>query len=191
MTLKLQKIEDSFYAGEILYHSFIKKTPEEIAALKKKQDKVRLDKLRRKQEQGKNVEKKKKQKEEIAAAKAAAKEPEVESDDDAKYYEQEVGEKPEPGLFSTTAPQQKREKFNPLYRKKPKKEEGGGETSVNKDKNFKRKHSQQGQGPKRRKTDGGDKGRGDKGRSFGGNRSQANGNPKTPTKFGKRKSGKR
>lgn len=119
MTLKLQKIEDAFFSGEILYHSYIQKTPEEIAKLKKKQEKLRLEKLRRKQEQERNVERKKR-----AQTKAPEGEPDVSDDDDAKYYEQEVGEKPEPGLFSV-ATQSKREKYNPLYKKR-KKNEGPG-----------------------------------------------------------------
>ncbi|CAF1146860.1 unnamed protein product [Adineta steineri] len=58
MTLELVKIEDGLCDGEVLYHTHISKTPEEIAELRKRtSDKKRL-KEQRKREQEANVKRK-------------------------------------------------------------------------------------------------------------------------------------
>lgn len=157
MTLKLQKVEDAFFSGEILYHSYIQKTPEEVAKLKKKQEKLRLEKIRRKQEQERNVERKKQA--EAAAAGSNEGQAEVSDDDDAQYYEQAVGEKPEAGLFSVTKPQGKREKFNPLYKKRkkndgPAAEQAPRKRSFSKGPNSKRQRVSRPNSSFKRKSDG-------------------------------------
>ncbi|PIO13726.1 hypothetical protein AB205_0147680, partial [Aquarana catesbeiana] len=64
MTLQLIKIEEGLSDGKVLYHSFIKKTEEEISAmLERKEKKLKL-KNERKQKQEQNVQKKQQQKEE-------------------------------------------------------------------------------------------------------------------------------
>lgn len=122
MTLQLIKIEEGLSDGKVLYHSFIKKTEEEISAmLERKEKKLKL-KNERKQKQEQNVQKKQQQKEEnknrsMAGMKRKKGEDDEDSevedpglsgeqdpanlseDDDAEYYRQVVGEEPDQDLF--------------------------------------------------------------------------------------------
>eukprot|EP00736_Rhodelphis_marinus_P012399 Rmarinus@m.9567 len=63
MELELIKIESGLTEGEVMYHAFIEKTPEEAEALKKRKDKERQLKIMRKKQQQENVERKKAMKE--------------------------------------------------------------------------------------------------------------------------------
>jgi len=60
MTLDLIKIEEGVCNGEVLYHTQVKKSPEEIQELKKRTLEKKRLKQQRKEEQQSNVEKKKK-----------------------------------------------------------------------------------------------------------------------------------
>ncbi|OMJ08970.1 Suppressor of SWI4 1-like protein [Smittium culicis] len=59
LELELVKIEDGLCEGDVMFHKYIHKTPEEIEKMKKKKQKLLTEKARRKQEQEQNVEKKK------------------------------------------------------------------------------------------------------------------------------------
>ncbi|XP_040202328.1 suppressor of SWI4 1 homolog [Rana temporaria] len=122
MTLQLIKIEEGLSDGKVLYHSFIKKTEEEISAmLDRKEKKLKL-KNERKKKQEQNVQKKQEQKKEnksrsMAGMKRKKGEEEEDSevedpgesgaqdpanlseDDDAEYYRQVVGKEPDKDLF--------------------------------------------------------------------------------------------
>ncbi|OMJ08772.1 Suppressor of SWI4 1-like protein [Smittium culicis] len=88
LELELVKIEDGLCEGDVMFHKYIHKTPEEIEKMKKKKQKLLTEKARRKQEQEENVEKKKllknKNKKSVAfeaeAKKEAGSEAEPESD---------------------------------------------------------------------------------------------------------------
>ncbi|CAG5122363.1 unnamed protein product [Candidula unifasciata] len=124
LTLQLVKIEEGFESGDILYHSLVKKTPEEIEALKEKRQNKQKVKQARKQRQEANIKKKKEAKDEHIKKSLEGmkkkKEQEVKNeedndesdrepetnineqsdDDDREYYKQEVGQEPEPEMFS-------------------------------------------------------------------------------------------
>lgn len=112
MTLKLIKAEEGLCDGAVLYHSIIEKSPEEISeALKKKEEKKQI-KAKRKAQQESNVAKKKALKEEqrkktLAGMKRKLEEAGEEDarvnddDEDAEWYQKEVGEAPDPELFSS------------------------------------------------------------------------------------------
>ncbi|XP_061158592.1 suppressor of SWI4 1 homolog [Syngnathus typhle] len=122
MTLQLVKIQDGMAEGNIMYHSTISKTEEEILEiLQRKEDKMKAREARRKKQE-KNVAQKKLQKEEHKKKSLAGlkkkqgdedKDSEVEdpgaqddraataveSDDEAEYYRQAVGEEPDEDMF--------------------------------------------------------------------------------------------
>ncbi|XP_068130505.1 suppressor of SWI4 1 homolog [Hyperolius riggenbachi] len=120
LTLHLVKIEEGLGDGKVLYHNFVRKTEEEIAAmLDRKEKKLKL-KQERKQKQEQNVKKKQQQKEDSKKRTLAGmkrkrgegddedsevedpgeQEPgQVSEDDDAEYYRQQVGEEPDRDLF--------------------------------------------------------------------------------------------
>jgi ribosome biogenesis protein SSF1/2 len=58
MTLELVKIEDGLCDGEVLYHTYISKTAEEIAELRKRNIEKKRLKEERKREQEENVQRK-------------------------------------------------------------------------------------------------------------------------------------
>jgi len=97
LKLQLIKIEEGLMTGEVMYHEFIKRTPEEIKAL---QDRIKSQKLlkeKRKAEQKKNVERKlAKIKEESVVEN---KDKPEEEDDDRQYYRDEVGEEPDDNIM--------------------------------------------------------------------------------------------
>jgi ribosome biogenesis protein SSF1/2 len=59
MTLELVKIEDGLCDGEVLYHTYVSKTSEEIAELRKRTSEKKHLKEQRKREQEENVRRKK------------------------------------------------------------------------------------------------------------------------------------
>lgn len=119
MTLKLIKIQEDLCEGNVLYHSFIKKTEEEIADVRKHKALKKQIKDERKKTQDMNVEQKKKNKEDakVRSLKGmqfkesqnidneeniecdVSKDLYASSDDDAAYFEQETGSKPDKDLF--------------------------------------------------------------------------------------------
>ncbi|KAJ3042852.1 hypothetical protein HDV00_006413 [Rhizophlyctis rosea] len=70
--MSLTKIQAGLCGGEVLYHSFVKKTAEEVKQQKLHIKKAAEEKARRKAEQDKNVERKKAEAEEKSAASRAA-----------------------------------------------------------------------------------------------------------------------
>ncbi|KAK2192009.1 hypothetical protein NP493_41g06030 [Ridgeia piscesae] len=121
MSLQLVKIEEGMAEGNILYHEFIKKTEEEVAATQAMRKKKQKQKEQRKHKQQEDVRKKEEEKDEAKARslkgmKAAAerkKDPENPGDGDdvedaneemgdIDYYRAEVGEEPEPELFPSS-----------------------------------------------------------------------------------------
>ena len=128
MTLRLVKIEEGLLDGEILHHEFVEKTEEEKKEIRENRERRKREKEKRKKEQEKNIRKKSLEREDhkkkslagmekkeekekswqgqkVAEYKKEMKKSgdegvEISDDDDAKYYEQEVGTKPDKDLFS-------------------------------------------------------------------------------------------
>merc|ERR1719173_91556 len=121
MKLQLVKIEEGLLEGEVLHHSFLEKTEEEKKEIKERMAKRKKEKEQRKRQQDLNVRKKKEESEKswqgekiaefVKEQKAKGeevedfdmKEPEASSDDDdERWYEEEVGEKPDREVFSNS-----------------------------------------------------------------------------------------
>ncbi|XP_044299640.1 suppressor of SWI4 1 homolog isoform X2 [Varanus komodoensis] len=127
MTLQLIKVEEGLGQGNVLYHSFIHKTEEEIQqALARKEAKLQL-KAERRCKQEADVQRKlelkqahrkkslegikKKQQQQAKEGDSDAEDPGMQedqntnepSDDDMEYYRQEVGEEPDEDLFPQSA----------------------------------------------------------------------------------------
>ncbi|XP_069124402.1 suppressor of SWI4 1 homolog [Argopecten irradians] len=151
LTLQLVKIEDGLCDGSVMYHDFVKKTDEELKKQKKMRDNKRNLKELRKKIQNENVRKKEAAKEEhrqksLAGMKKDQNANEDKEDmDDADYYRQEVGEDPEPDLFSRTSskrrasessgPPEKKKKIDssgPPQKKKKVDQKTTGKTKTNK-----------------------------------------------------------
>uniref|UniRef100_A0A8C8SDQ0 Brix domain-containing protein n=1 Tax=Pelusios castaneus TaxID=367368 RepID=A0A8C8SDQ0_9SAUR len=120
MTLQLIKVEEGLSQGNVLYHSFIHRTEEQLrAALARREEKLQLKAERRRRQEA-DVQRKKEQREahrkqSLAGIKrkqgedgdSDAEDPGIpedqdpadQSDDDVEYYRQEVGEEPEEDLF--------------------------------------------------------------------------------------------
>lgn len=62
MTLELVKIEDGLCDGEVLYHTHVSKTPEEVAELRQRTMEKKRLKEQRKREQEENVKRKQEKK---------------------------------------------------------------------------------------------------------------------------------
>ncbi|RLN21248.1 hypothetical protein BBJ28_00002854 [Nothophytophthora sp. Chile5] len=119
LTLSLTKVERGICEGDVLYHSYLSKTPEEAAKAKAKHEAAKALKRKRREDQEANVAKKqevkdaKKQRklerkqqredgeedeQDETAAKVDGKEDDEELDDE-EYYRQEVGEEPDAYMF--------------------------------------------------------------------------------------------
>jgi ribosome biogenesis protein SSF1/2 len=130
LELQLVKIEEKLCTGTVWYHRFVQKTPEEIEELQKKIEARRLSKENRKKEQEQNVAKKKGVtfKDEIDESEKTddaekTDENNIDTDDNIEWYKKEVGEDPEEDeklYLKGTQTETKSEKFNPLYRRKRK-----------------------------------------------------------------------
>ncbi|TMW60261.1 hypothetical protein Poli38472_000303 [Pythium oligandrum] len=133
LTLQLSKVEREICEGDVLYHAYVSKTPEEAARDKAKREEAQALKRKRREEQEANVTKKKdakdaKKQRRLDRKKAAEEEyddgyrptnPGDDSDmDDAEYYRQEVGEEPDAYMFPETK-KQKTDKKNKKKDDKP------------------------------------------------------------------------
>ncbi|XP_069460152.1 suppressor of SWI4 1 homolog isoform X2 [Ambystoma mexicanum] len=122
MTLQLVKIQEGLNDGNVLYHSFVEKSEEELkATLERKEKKLKI-KAQRRQKQEQDIQQKKEQRDEnkkksldgIARKKqqmgnddsdaedpgmADDEKPMEEEDDDVEYYRQEVGQEPDADLL--------------------------------------------------------------------------------------------
>lgn len=117
LTLKLTKVEREICEGDVLYHAYKSKTPEESAKAKAKREQAQALKRKRREEQEANVAKKKDAKDAKKQRKlerkqereTGGKKGDDDSElDDAEYYRQEVGEEPDTYMF----PEAKKQKTN-------------------------------------------------------------------------------
>jgi len=99
MTFRLLKIEEGFCEGFLVYHLYLNKSLEERKKAFQTLLQRKKDKEKRKAIQEKNVQKKQKEKPKKSDDGEADDEGDEEVDD-SEYYRQEVGEEPEPELFS-------------------------------------------------------------------------------------------
>lgn len=126
MTLQLVKVEEGLCDGAVMFHEFVKKTPEEILALRNSKEQREALRKQRRAEQEANVKRKeeernsKKKRKFVAEDKPAGEDYDVVADDDlsdadeegpavgaggvanddmedADWYRQEVGEEPDEG----------------------------------------------------------------------------------------------
>ncbi|XP_039269096.2 suppressor of SWI4 1 homolog [Styela clava] len=165
MTLRLIKCEEGLCSGDVLYHSLIDKTKDELEeTLKKKAEKKKL-KAKRKAEQAKNVAKKQEEKETLKKKSLAGMKRKLEEnedsdddfepetpkleqvDDDAEWYRKEVGQEPDKETFATSEVTKKfggkkrRKTGKDSNFKKPKNTAFEGQKKFNKSKVFKKKAS--------------------------------------------------
>uniref|UniRef100_J3S126 Suppressor of SWI4 1-like protein n=1 Tax=Crotalus adamanteus TaxID=8729 RepID=J3S126_CROAD len=131
MTLQLIKVEEGLGQGNVLYHSFIHKTEEEIQeALARKEEKLQLKAQRRQKQEADVAHKKtlkqahrkkslagmKRKTEQAVGGDSDAEDPGMQeqqnvdepSDDDVEYYRQEVGEEPDEDLFPQSTKRKRR-----------------------------------------------------------------------------------
>ncbi|CAG5897931.1 unnamed protein product [Menidia menidia] len=121
LTLQLTKIQEGMGDGNVLYHSIVSKTEEEIQEILRRKEVQMKDKEERRRKQEQNVAQKKEKREEhkkkslegIKKKQAEAGEDSdvedpgmqdgqtaaVDSDDDAEYYRRAVGEEPDEDMF--------------------------------------------------------------------------------------------
>ncbi|CAJ1075295.1 suppressor of SWI4 1 homolog [Xyrichtys novacula] len=132
VTLQLTKIQDGMGEGNVLYHSIVSKTEEEIQEILNRKEVQLKEKQERKKKQEQNVAQKKEKKEEnkkksLAGIKRKQAEAEedsevedpgvqddraaaVESDDEVEYYRQAVGEEPDEDMFPSAKKRQSSDK---------------------------------------------------------------------------------
>lgn len=132
MTLRLIKIQEGVGEGNVLFHSFVHKSEEELQAiLAAKEERLRL-KAQRQDQQAQNVQRKRQQREAHKkkslkgmkraraaaegdsdaedpgappeAAQGAGRGQQEEEEDEAEYFRQAVGEEPDADLFPRAAP---------------------------------------------------------------------------------------
>lgn len=133
MTLKLSKIEEGMGGGNVLYHSVISKTEEEIQEILNRKEAQLKQKQERRDKQEQNVAQKKDQREKNKLKslegikrkhKEAEEDSEVEdpgaqddaahadSDDEVEYYRQAVGQDPDEDMFPGAKKRRMRDKSN-------------------------------------------------------------------------------
>uniref|UniRef100_A0A8C6YGD7 Peter pan homolog n=1 Tax=Naja naja TaxID=35670 RepID=A0A8C6YGD7_NAJNA len=131
MTLQLIKVEEGLGQGNVLYHSFIHKTEEEIQeALARKEERLQLKAQRRQKQEADVANKKtlkqahrkkslagmKRKMDQAVGGDSDAEDPGMQeqqnvddpSDDDVEYYRQEVGEEPDEDLFPQSTKRRRR-----------------------------------------------------------------------------------
>ncbi|KAG7504556.1 hypothetical protein JOB18_011945 [Solea senegalensis] len=139
MTLQLMKIQEGMGEGDVLYHSLISKTEEEIQEILSRKEAQMKEKEVRKKKQAQNVAQKKEKREEnkkkslegIKKKEAEEEDSEVEnpglpegqtaaveSDDEAEYYRQAVGEEPDEDMFPAAKKRRSSEKPQGFVRKR-------------------------------------------------------------------------
>ncbi|XP_024864635.1 suppressor of SWI4 1 homolog isoform X2 [Kryptolebias marmoratus] len=135
MTLQLIKIQEGMGEGNILYHSMISKTEEEIQEILKRKESQMKEKGERQKQQEQNIAKKKERKKSLEGIKRKQAEAEedsevedpgnqddkaadVESDDDVEYYRQAVGEEPDEDMFPGAKKRRRSEKSNKPVKKR-------------------------------------------------------------------------
>eukprot|EP00252_Welwitschia_mirabilis_P013137 TRINITY_DN29017_c0_g1_i1.p1 TRINITY_DN29017_c0_g1~~TRINITY_DN29017_c0_g1_i1.p1 ORF type:complete len:491 (-),score=113.30 TRINITY_DN29017_c0_g1_i1:256-1728(-) len=131
MSLKLIKVEEGLCSGGIIFHEYVKKTPEEIKMLNEKKEKQEALRKQRRAEQEANVRRKELAKEaskqqqmnNTLYTKNATEEEKDDSEmDDADWYRQEVGEEPDPEFLSRV--KRKEERDNSVSKTKSRRVKG-------------------------------------------------------------------
>ncbi|MCO5569050.1 hypothetical protein L7F22_022756 [Adiantum nelumboides] len=115
MTLQLVKVEEGLCTGAILFHEYIKKTPEQISALKDSKEQREALRKQRRAEQEANVRQKElaKQSQRMHSKGSAVRNTNVEGEegvtvddvddfDDTDWYRQEVGQEPDAEFIAGT-----------------------------------------------------------------------------------------
>lgn len=139
MRFQLVKIEEGLCSGEVLFHEFVKKTPEEIEEMKKRKEEARKLKEQRKKQQQENIKRKEKEKalNKARSIEGQRKKQKVEKDaddtddvamdtgdvmdsDDADWYREQVGEEPDPELFPKVCKRKSKEDMTTKLGKKRK-----------------------------------------------------------------------
>lgn len=140
MTLQLVKIQEGMGDGNILYHSMVSKTEEEIQEILRRKEAKMKEKEERRKAQEQNVAAKKEKREEhkkkslegIKRKRAEAEEDSevedpgmqgdgaaaVESDDDVEYYRQAVGQEPDEDMFPGAKKRRRSEKSHDRAKKR-------------------------------------------------------------------------
>ncbi|XP_061568591.1 suppressor of SWI4 1 homolog [Cololabis saira] len=140
MTLQLMKIQEGMGDGNILYHSMITKTEEEIQEILERREARMKEKEERRKKQEQNISLKKEKQEEhkkksLEGIKNKQTKEEddsdvedpglqdgeratVESDDDKEYYRQAVGEEPDEDMFPKTKKRQFSDKSHGPFKKR-------------------------------------------------------------------------
>ncbi|XP_043362886.1 suppressor of SWI4 1 homolog isoform X2 [Dermochelys coriacea] len=151
MTLQLIKVEEGLSQGNVLYHSFVLKTEEQLrVALARREERLWL-KAERCRRQEADVQRKKEQqeahrKQSLAGIKRKQQQqgqdsdsgaedpgmpedqdPASHSDDDAEYYRQEVGEEPDQDLFPKSAKRKHGPQCSPQPSKRLRTSQPGGQ----------------------------------------------------------------
>ncbi len=146
LSMKLIKIEEGLFDGDVLFHSLVSKTDEEKKAIRLAREKAKKEKEKRRKEQEGNVQKKERAKvdhknkslagmqkklknmtdlpkafEGQRASSTAHNEESEEEDDDAEYYRQEVGHAPEKDLFDSSQHRKRKSSFKDTRFKKKRK----------------------------------------------------------------------
>jgi len=124
---ELVKVESDFFKGEVIFHTYVLKTPEEVREQHQRIEKLNALKVVRRLEQEKNVALKKKL--HNATKKHGLSDDDLEnlphlndtdgengSDDDASWYKKEVGEEPDEGLFTRADSREAKQTSNPLVK---------------------------------------------------------------------------
>ncbi|CAM4611184.1 unnamed protein product [Lepidochelys kempii] len=150
MTLQLIKVEEGLSQGNVLYHSFILKTEEQLqVALARREERLRL-KAERRCRQEADVQRKEAQREahsrawqgsrgssssrgrmvtavlRILGCRRTRTRPD-QSDDDVEYYRQEVGEEPDQDLFPKSAKRKHGPQRSPQPSKRLRTSQAGGQ----------------------------------------------------------------
>uniref|UniRef100_UPI00398EFE6E suppressor of SWI4 1 homolog n=1 Tax=Pristiophorus japonicus TaxID=55135 RepID=UPI00398EFE6E len=151
MTMELVKIEEGMCDGQVMYHSFIQKTEEELQAmLQRKEKRLKLKEERRKKQEG-DVHRKREERElhkkksldgikrkKLQAGEAdgdsEAEDPctretqvpndQSEADSDREYYRQEVGVEPDEDLFPAASRRKRKRDWSSQSAGKPKRARG-------------------------------------------------------------------
>lgn len=155
ITMKLIKIEEGLFDGDVMYHSLVEKTEEEKKAIRLAREKRNKEKEKRRKEQDMNVKKKQKEKRDhkdksLAGMQKKLKnvddlpkgfegykarnpeEMEEEDDDDEEWYRKEVGAEPDKDLFDNST----RKRSSSFKDNRFKKKRKVGDANAGSNKNF-------------------------------------------------------
>ena len=175
MNLKLIKIEEGLFDGDVMYHSLVQKTDEERKAIRLAREKRKKEKEKRKKEQEVNVKKKERAKEDHKTKSLAGMQKkvsnmddlpkgfegersrengEVSDDDDEEWYRREVGKNPEKDLFDKGGDRKRKSSFKDnRFKKKRKFDSSNGSSAGKGNKKFPESTKFTGKGGRKEKRD--------------------------------------